>query len=221
MMQEDDEPIDREAWRRVLTRGAGVPPRATDERIRAEARRALAPHTGRWWLPASLAASLLLAVVIVQWQYEAIRSPVPVTESDVAPAAVPAPASPAAPQAASPAESAAAASAAVEPAAADAAGKEASAELPMPEAEALREPAGRAAAVPAQDAAAPPVTGLRQIGDLRSTQEAAAKPRAPEQWYAEIEALRAAGRDAEADAELARLEEAYPGWLEEHVPEDR
>jgi hypothetical protein len=216
MMQEDDEPIDREAWRRMLTRDTGEPPRATDERIRAEARRALAPHTGRWWLPASLAASLLLAVVIVQWQYDAIRSPVPVTESDVARPSAPAPTSPAAPQAASPAESAA-----VEPAPADAAGKEAPAELRLHEMEAPREPAGRAAAVPAQDAAAPAVTGLGQIGELHSREKAAAKPRTPEQWYAEIEALRAAGRHAEADAELARLEEAYPGWLEEHVPEDR
>lgn len=233
---QDEEPIDREAWRRALARDAGEPPRATDERIRAEARRVLAPHTGRWWLPASLAASLLLAVLIVQWQYEEIRSPAPVTEFDMAPPA----AREAAPPAASPAEPAAAdaaaapmpapaeerfvppprmeAPAAPAPAAAD---RAAPVQLAEPEADARRQPAGRAAMVPAQENAASAVTGLRQIGDLRSQEAAAAKPRTPEQWYAEIEALRKAGRNAEADAELARLEEAYPGWLEQHVAAPR
>ncbi len=38
--------------------------------------------------------------------------------------------------------------------------------------------------------------------------------RSPEDWYAEIEALRTAGRDAEADEETRKLQAAYPGWLE-------
>jgi outer membrane protein assembly factor BamD (BamD/ComL family) len=37
--------------------------------------------------------------------------------------------------------------------------------------------------------------------------------RTPEEWYAEIEALREAGRIEEAEAELTRLEAAHPGWL--------
>src|SRR6185295_2424584 len=50
-------------------------------------------------------------------------------------------------------------------------------------------------------------------GKERAESDAATAGRTPEEWYAEIEALRAAGRDVEADAELAKLEEAYPGWL--------
>jgi hypothetical protein len=102
-----------------------------------------------------------------------------------------------------------------------AAGKAAPAERQAEEVEARRVPAEHAGTVTAQEAAAPPGTGLAQIGKLGSRQEAVARTRTPEQWYAEIEALRAAGKDAEAEAELARLEEAYPGWLEEHAPEDR
>ena len=42
------------------------------------------------------------------------------------------------------------------------------------------------------------------------------EPPTPEAWYAEIEALRKAGRNAEADAELARFEAAYPDWIKQH-----
>jgi hypothetical protein len=44
---------------------------------------------------------------------------------------------------------------------------------------------------------------------------------APEDWYASIEDLRAAGRHEEADRELERLESAYPGWLEKNRSPDR
>jgi hypothetical protein len=40
--------------------------------------------------------------------------------------------------------------------------------------------------------------------------------RTPEAWYSEIKALRKAGRNEEADAELARFEAAYPDWLKQH-----
>ena len=50
--------------------------------------------------------------------------------------------------------------------------------------------------------------------------ESYAESRTPEQWYADIEALRAAGRIKEADAELARLKTRYPGWLESHHKKD-
>ena len=46
------------------------------------------------------------------------------------------------------------------------------------------------------------------------------KLRTPEQWYADIEALRVAGRIEEADAELVRLKSKYPGWLESHQKKD-
>jgi hypothetical protein len=42
------------------------------------------------------------------------------------------------------------------------------------------------------------------------------RPPTPEAWYAAIEALRKSGRNAEADAELARFEAAYPGWIKKH-----
>jgi hypothetical protein len=46
-------------------------------------------------------------------------------------------------------------------------------------------------------------------------EQPAAKARTPEAWYADIEALRKAGRIEEADAELARFEAAYPQWLKQ------
>jgi K(+)-stimulated pyrophosphate-energized sodium pump len=51
-----------------------------DRRILAEARRVLTPRIARWWLPASLAASLLLAILIVQWQLADSSPPTHVTE---------------------------------------------------------------------------------------------------------------------------------------------
>jgi hypothetical protein len=227
MMQDDDNLPDRDAWRRVLQRGAGEPPRTTDERIRAEARRALAPHTGRWWLPASLAASLLLAVLVVQWQYEDIRSPALVTESDIAPAADRASAAgPATEQATAPAaaEEAYVPAPAMElpalPAAPPAAGEAAVAAAPQHEAGERAEP-GKLA-VPALKAEATQVTGMRQSTEARAPATISAdQSLTPEQWYAQIEELRAAGREAEAEAELRRLEQAFPGWLEQRLRETK
>ncbi|MBX3704309.1 MAG: hypothetical protein KF822_11100 [Steroidobacteraceae bacterium] len=217
-MQDEDKPIDRDAWRRLLQPGAGEPPRATDERIRAGARRALTPHTGRWWLPASLAASLLLAVLLVQWQYEEIRAPALVSESDVAPE----PSREAAP-AAMPAEaleSAAEASTRTAPAAARRPAVAAPAyQAPAPAADL---PAMRKAAeapTPAADAAI--TAGVAQRDELRAREVVAGEPATPEEWLARIEALRAAGRVEEAEAELKRLETAFPGWLERHHGESR
>lgn len=227
-------PIDRDAWRRVLQRGAGEPPRATDERIRAEARRALAPHTGRWWLGASLAASLLLAVLVVQWQYEQIGAPGAVTESDVAPAAVEdaakstVPAAPAANAAAAPAGAASQESSvpppmmdiprAPEPAAADQAAPAGTLERT---AESRSMPAPAASPAPSLKAESATVTGTTGMRTPRVEEASATLPRTPEQWYADIAALRAAGREAEAKMELEKFEAAYPGWLEQHRREDR
>lgn len=222
-MQDDDNLPDRDAWRRVLQRGAGQPPRATDERIRAEARRALAPHTGRWWLPASLAASLLLAVLVVQWQYEEIRPPALVTESDVAPAPEDSAAAAAAEQSSVPAPMAdlapPGAPTAAPPPPERAAGKAAPAATLPREAEARAESVELAA--PALEAESTPVTGIAQSAPVRAHEASADDTEAPEAWYARIERLRAAGRDAEADAELRRLEAAHPGWLERHLREQK
>lgn len=221
-MQDDDNLPDRDAWRRVLQRGAGEPPRATDERIRAEARRALAPHTRRWWLPASLAASLLLAVLVVQWQYEEIRAPALVTESDVAPAPEDSAAAAAAEQSPVPAplaDLAPPAAPAATPPQDRAAGKAAPAATSPRESEARAESLELAA--PALKAQSTPVTGIAQAAPVRAREASADGAETPEAWYARIERLRAAGRDAEADAELRRLEEAHPGWLERQLREQK
>lgn len=221
MKTEDDAPIAREPWQRLLRERYDAPPEVTDARIRAAARRALAPRPSRWWLPASLAASVLLAVMLVQWQYGDDRPPVYVTESDVA----------APPSAA--------------PAAADATADAAVADAPAAR---TNESALRMERVPAMDGAVapqsvpPPLLDLprqsapvqevapaapvraedaRSFGKLGAVKESEAAARDPEEWYREIEALRAAGRIEEADAELARLEAAWPGWLEKNHPQNR
>ena len=208
-----DELFDRTSWRRLLGADSGAPTADMDRRVLAEARRALMPHVARWWLPASLAASLLLAVLIVQWQLADSALPAHVTESDVLSVPAPIAADKAAPAAtmelpAQRQQEPAAPAASVAPPLIDLPMKES---RPAPVAEI-------AAAVPAapgpaqrQDQAESAVA----IGKLRAM-ESSAKPRAPEDWYADIEALRAAGRVEEADAELARLEAAWPGWLASH-----
>lgn len=196
-----DEPIDREPWRRLLAADAGAPLPGTDRKILAQARRALTPRTGRWWLPASLAASLFLAVLIGRWQLEDSSTPPLVTESDVLPAQ--APASGAMPE---PREMPAAAAARPAQAA------------PPPPAAAEREPPVAAESRADATAAAPaPARAMREFGALRADQEAATTARPPEEWYAEIESLRAAGHIEQAQAELARLEAAWPGWLASHT----
>ena len=225
MERKEQEPFDREAWRRLLGADAGAPAKEIDRRVLAGARRALAPRIARWWLPASLAASLLLAVLIVQWQLADVGRPAAVTEDDVPTAASVEPAR----DGATPAEM----------------------EMPAPRQDA---PASAITSVPphAAEPAAPAaddqsllrnvtVTGTRSatnavtattpaqaegkaddagaLGRL-TAKEAYAELRTPEQWYADIEALRAAGRIKEADAELARLKSKYPGWLESHEKKD-
>lgn len=67
MNERDDEAnVPRGPWQRLLEDAADGPPETTDARIRAAARRALAPRGTRWWIPAALAASFVLAVVIVR-----------------------------------------------------------------------------------------------------------------------------------------------------------
>jgi hypothetical protein len=79
--KDDTTPFPREPWQRLLDDAAGEPPATTDARIRAAARRDLAPRFHRWWLPASLAASFVLAVFVVQSQFGTLRVPV-ARESD-------------------------------------------------------------------------------------------------------------------------------------------
>ena len=240
MEPDQDAPIAREPWQRLLRERYDAPPEVTDARIRQAARRALTPRPSRWWLPASLAASVLLAVMLAQWQYGDDRAPAYVTESDVA-----------APMSAAPTAADAAAGATVsnEAAAQPAAGMQRAQEAPaakpgisapstpppMPDLEKYSAPppmarereapmTGITASEPARDAAtaAPAQSGeSRSLGKLSGLQESAAASRDPAEWYEEIEALRAAGRIEEADAELDRLEKAWPGWLEKNHPQNR
>ncbi len=78
--RDEEAPFPREPWQRLLGDADDGPPETTDARICAAARRDLAPRGRRWWLPASLAASFVLAVMIVQSEFGTIRRPV-MTES--------------------------------------------------------------------------------------------------------------------------------------------
>jgi|APLak6261659701_1056019.scaffolds.fasta_scaffold11028_2 hypothetical protein len=230
MDPKNEEPFNREPWRRLLDADSGAPTQDMDRRILAEARRALTPRVVRWWLPASLAASVLLAVLIVQWQLADSGAPAHVTEYDVMSVPAPIEADEAAPAAAMelPAqrqEESAKAAANVPPPLTD-----------LPPLEPRRAPASEAtAAAPASPAAArsradatatlapmpAPVQEQAQaepaaaLGKLHA-KESYEESRTPEEWYADIEALRTSGRIKEADAELARFKSKYPGWLERH-----
>ena len=256
MEQKDQEPFDREAWRKLLGADAGAPTKEMDRRILAEARRALAPRIGRWWLPASLAASLLLAVLIVQSQLSDVGEPVAITEADVpATLAASAPRAREDLQAMPPPEQRQDDSAmATTPA------SPASVEVPPFDplnAPVILAPAGKAPAPPpaaetpttavaakeerallrnqsadavsAADAELPAAAALeKERGEEKSTgmlgalkaNEAYAESRAPEQWYKDIAALRAAGHASEADAELARFKQRYPDWLQQQHRKD-
>lgn len=217
MSPTNEEPFDRESWRRLLAADTSAPSQETDRRILTEARRAHRPRVTSWYLPASLAASLLLAVFIVRWQLEDGSAPGPMTESDVI--SPPAPSvieSDRAVPAASveslhrdmPAEAPADAA---PPAAAPAPAP--SLQVPVREREqpaAMESRVDAAAAVPAQ------AEPSRELAKSQAFKESGATLQDPDEWFAEIEALRAAGRIEEADIELARLEAAWPGWLASH-----
>lgn len=79
--KDDTTPFPREPWQTLLEDDPDGPPETTDARIRAAARRDLAPRGHRWWLPVSLAASFVLAVFVVQSQFGTLRVPV-ARESD-------------------------------------------------------------------------------------------------------------------------------------------
>ena len=258
--KEDTTPFPREPWQRLLEEDEpGGPPETTDARIRKAARRGLAPRGRRWWLPASLAASFVLAVFVVQSQFGSLRVPV-TTESDhgvggaieariidreEADAARRDGQSPSAASKRAPGKQ-------DEPEidaygnqdselAADSAGtgpmvggpeRELKAASEVPSDAAISE---GTAAMPEAGFVAPPPAPARNDAraerpatlsedepaalPVEARREAAPKFATPKAWYAEIEKLRAQGRVEEAERELARLNEAYPGWLERHLEE--
>jgi hypothetical protein len=160
----------------------------------------------RWYLPVSLAASLLLAVVLVQWQLEETTGTPPVTESDVLPTQAPVTVDAITP-AVTPAPAAM-------PQRQDTAAPPPAVTAPVPREQVVE--SGRAL-----ESAAPAMQAPQESERLReapAAMKSAIDARSPEEWYADIEAMRAAGRTVEADAELARLEAAWPGWMARHHP---
>jgi hypothetical protein len=271
--KDDTTPFPREPWQKLLEDTSDGPPETTDARIRAAARRDLAPRGSRWWLPASLAASFVLAVFVVQSQFGTLRVPV-VRESDRgAGGAITAriidreEAKEARPAGEAPAAAGKRPAEAREQAEADAYG--------YPDAELAADSAGagpmvggperelRAATELPQESgtagdpaveldlpAAPPAASAEKSEDLGSVAASGTHRRAdeiavtasrapaaaltesppattrirpppfektPESWYAYIEKLRAEGKAAEADRQLARLEKAHPGWVERYL----
>jgi hypothetical protein len=99
---------------------------------------------------------------------------------------------------------------------------------PERELKAASEPPGDMTALPdeapaANEARAPKPATLSKDEPaalaVESRREAAPRFATPEAWYAEIEKLRAQRRSEEAERELARLNEAFPGWLERYLKE--
>lgn len=255
MNEKDSEaPFPREPWKRLLETSGEGPPETTDARIRATARRDLAPRGRRWWLPASLAASFVLAVLIVQSEFGKIHRPL-VDESDRgegpamqgriverekareprAPGVSPKVAGKrAAPQqdelrreeyGAEDSEIAVDAGGTSPRVGGPEVDVRASSEIPEVEVTARQMPdAGVAADTPMPSATAPDraaaaekSTAGEALSNITVTgSRAGATPPLPEDWYAKIEALRKSGRNAEADAELARFEAAYPDWIKQH-----
>ncbi len=230
-MNETDEEtgIPRAPWQQLLDGANELPPESTDARIRAAARRDLAPRGRRWWLPASLAATFVLAVLVVRSEFgTGGRARMPTQrggesaidarlidrhegEQAREPGRSPAAAAP------QPAKQRAKPEPDVYGYADSETGQEDAGTAPRiggPERElrsASEMPADAAAAdEPAPAGDAPPATGA-----LAAAPATAAELPAPRDWYDRIVALRKAGRFAEADAELARFEAAYPRWLKE------
>jgi len=248
--RDDEAPFPREPWQRLLGESADGPPETTDARIRAAARRDLAPRGHRWWLPASLAASFVLAVLIVRSEFGTIQRPVRI-ESDVAgDSAIDARliergAGPEAREAGrSPATVAPRAAPAHEQAEPDDYGYD-DAETgtedagvgprvggPEHELRAASELPGEAATaeetrddLPRQQGAleSATATGTLQAAPAALSKAAAAPPPpspSPEAWYAKIRKLIAEGRRADAERELEALRKAYPDWAAKNVKAD-
>ncbi len=236
--RDEEPPFPREPWQRLLGESDDGPPETTDARIRAAARRDLAPRGRRWWLPASLAVSFVLAVMIVQSEFGTIRRPV-VHESAVdGDSAIDARliergAGPEArEEGRSPAAAAPLAKRSSDQPEPDAYGyldAEAGTEDagvgprvggPEHEIQAASEPPGEAAAeldattthAPKIDLPPPP----RAIAASPASGTADAQL-APEAWYEQIRKMFAEGRRAEAQRELEALRKAYPDWAAKHV----
>jgi len=200
-----------------------TPPPQLDETILARSRAAVRPasQSRRWWIPASVAATALIAFSLVTQIEREAKGGRPAT-----------PAVTTAPQAAVPADEQADSELVAAGSGTDAASAR---EAPLAETATPtgkrsvppRQSMPRQAYAPAQrdepltDAPPPAAAGvaktLQEPAAAAVTAEkpgAAAAPMTAEAWLEKIEALEAAGRTEEAARQRALLEKAYPGWLE-------
>jgi hypothetical protein len=227
---------------RIHARAASpAPPPQLDAAILARSREAVRARQRprRWWIPASVAATALIAFSLVTRIQQEVQHEPPSADAAIA-AAPPAtatggdkesapavdasrPSVPAAVPADSTAETAPVAATRLAAPAAEA--------PPSPETLALQAnaPTGKRAvparqAVPRRAQAAPatdePPTGTASAGQESSLAAPTADntgriaPRmTPEAWLEKIEALESQGSTEEAARQRALLEEAYPGWL--------
>lgn len=182
-----------------------APPAAVDAAVLARARAAAGRRrVPAWWIPATLAATVVIAFSLMLRVQE---------ESAMVPAMMDA-TGPGADRAAPAAPAGTSASAEVAEAAPQVAAQSPPAAPPPPARSFEAEPAGDMAEADA--ARATSVTPRADVAALRAPANAkSAGPPDPQAWLEMIEALEVAGRMEEAAAERARLEAAYPGWLEQ------
>jgi hypothetical protein len=210
---------------------SSLPSAGLDENILARSREALgtAARPRRWWIPASVAATALIALSLVtRIQHEAVTGlpeagvvtapqPAAVTtdnSGEIAPAVAEPPPAPAAtaPQA----EQAEHAPGIAADGAMDKRSMPPRQAMPRmssgPATPAAGDPTGAASLAAEEDAAAVLQESTAAVSPARKA-ERAASPLTPEAWLEMIEALEADGRTEEATRERALLEQAYPGWL--------
>jgi hypothetical protein len=204
---------------RIRTHAASAsPPPELDAVILARSRAALdaGRRARRWWIPASVAATALIAFSLVtRVQQEVDGGPAADVATLPRPAAVrdsdsPSPAAIAPELEAPPLQPAPTAEA-------DApAGKRSvppRQSMPRETSAQTLEPAPLAD-TPAPAPAATPRQDPAHVANAAEKAGRIAPPITPEAWLKKIEALEAAGRTEEAARERALLEKAYPGWLE-------
>jgi hypothetical protein len=217
---------------------SGSPPASVDAAILARSRAAVraSSRSRRWWIPASVAATALIAVSLVtRIQHE---SPTGLPENAVVTAAKPSaeavsaapgpaliqdtPSPPARDAATAPVEDAPPL-----PAAPEAEKRGMPPRQAMPRMKSGPEAPSAGAQLDADvalagmatleesgpDKVAPPPSVATPAAAAASTAEGAATPVTPEAWLERIDALETAGRLEEAARERALLEQAYPGWL--------
>jgi len=180
------------------------PPRAVDAAVLAAGREAVRPArqgVRRWWIPASVAATAVLALsVVLEISREDAREE---TRDLDRPAQTEGLSRGRAEQALSPAPAADVPVPAAPPPPPAAAGQSVESQAAGP----LREAAPRATRQVPGDT--PEALSSGPAADAMRTAPS------PEAWLARIEALERAGREDEAARERAALEATYPGWLEQ------